>query len=90
MSPAANDSFSTGPAKLPQASQDPERTVDDPSPRSRAATPSAATRIRCPSCHSPIQLADDRSDGKSNMPSVSSHEYVVLPGHDTPEPIHNR
>jgi serine/threonine protein kinase len=62
MSPAANDPLSTGPANLPEPSQDSQQTVDDPSPRSRAATPSAATRIRCPSCHNPIQLADDRSD----------------------------
>jgi hypothetical protein len=57
MSPAANDPLSTGPADLPEVSQDSQRTVDDPSPQ----TPSA-TRFRCPSCHSPIQLADDRSD----------------------------
>jgi hypothetical protein len=62
MSPAANDSVSTGPANLPEASQDSQRTVDEPSPRSPSATPSAATCIRCPYCHNPIQLADDRSD----------------------------
>jgi serine/threonine protein kinase len=62
MSPAANDPLSTGPADFREASQDPQRTVDDPSPRSPSATPSAVTRIRCPYCQSPIQLADDRSD----------------------------
>ena len=62
MSPAANDPLSTEPADLPEASQDPQRTVDDPSARSPSATPSAATRFRCPNCHSPIKLADDRSD----------------------------
>ena len=62
MSPAANDPVPTGPVNLPEANQDPQRTVDDPPARSPSATPSTATRIRCPSCHSPIQLADDRPD----------------------------
>jgi serine/threonine protein kinase len=75
MSPAANDPVSTGPANLPEASQDSQRTVDDPSPPSRAATPGAATRIRCPSCHNPIQLADGRSD-EVLCPVCGSHFRV--------------
>jgi serine/threonine protein kinase len=62
MSTAANDPLSTGLVEVSEAGQDSLRTVDDPSPRPTSATLDEGTRIRCPSCHNPIQLAADRSD----------------------------
>jgi hypothetical protein len=62
MSPAANDPLSKGQAEVPEAGQDSQRTVDEPSTRTPPAAAGVGTSIRCPYCHNPIRLADDNPD----------------------------
>src|SRR5262249_16799741 len=56
-----NDPFATTP-ELPQASNDSSATANVPAIPTPPVTPVVHTRIRCPYCNNPIDLADDRSD----------------------------
>jgi WD40 repeat protein/tRNA A-37 threonylcarbamoyl transferase component Bud32 len=56
-----NDPFATRP-EVPQVSNDSFATADVPVTPTPPVTPTVHTRIRCPYCNNPIELADDRSD----------------------------
>jgi CHAT domain-containing protein/Tfp pilus assembly protein PilF len=53
-----------GPPSRAMPSEPTARTAPAPAPAAEgsASTPTQVKRIRCPYCHSPIQLADERSD----------------------------
>lgn len=57
-----DDPLATAPPNVPPTSNESWRTAEGPLTPAPAVTPTGHTRIRCPFCNNPIQLADDRSD----------------------------